>query len=210
MASAVCGVLLSRIMPVVDEPWASLVTLAPMWVGLAVPVLLLFFIAPPARLVRFRATDVVWGLGLGLALRIAQGVIERSQVQPFPTVQTVGGPFSARWWIEQALVAGTIGPIVEEFFFRGVILVVVYRLLRRAVAPWAASATAVLISMGTFVLIHQAFAFLSVAAAVQILLVGAVCGVMVLATGRIWGAVLTHLVYNVTFLLLTVLGSYAG
>ncbi len=97
--------------------------------------------------------------------------------------------------------------MLEEFFFRAVILVTAYRLLRRSVGSLAGGMSAALISAGTFVLVHQAFAPLPLAAAFQLSLLGIVCAAVVLSTGRIWGAVLAHVVYNVTFLGLGVMGS---
>jgi len=37
--------------------------------------------------------------------------------------------------------------------------------------------------------------------------VGAVCSLTVLLTGRIWGAVLIHIVYNASFLALVIVGT---
>ncbi|WP_285137042.1 CPBP family intramembrane glutamic endopeptidase [Microbacterium sp. lyk4-40-TSB-66] len=185
-------------------------SLLPLWLGMAAPAALFLVRSRPKGLLRFRATDLVWGLGLGLGLRLVQGVLERADLQPFPTVQSIGGPFSSGWWLEQVLASGVVAPVAEEFFFRAVILVTVYRLLRRQTGAVAAGAAALLCSAGTFVLLHEAFALLSVAAAVQLFFVGVVCGALVLLTGRIWGAVLVHIVYNVTFIGLAVIGSYAG
>ena len=204
--AASTGALLARLVP----STGAVASLLPLWAGLIAPVALLLARARPTGIVRFRATDLMWGLGLGLLLRLIQGASERADLQPFPTVSAAGGPFSGAWWIEQGLAAGVVGPVVEELFFRAVILVLVYRLLRRVTGAVAASVAALLCSAGSFVLIHQVFAPLSVSAAVQLLLVGALCAAVVLLTGRIWGAVLAHVVYNVTFLGLGLIGSFAS
>lgn len=210
LIAAVTGMLLTKILPFAGSPWATVASLLPLWLGLAAPAALFLARARPKGLLRFRATDVVWGLGLGLALRFVQGVLERADLQPFPTAQTVGGPFSIGWWLEQVVPSGVIAPLAEEFFFRAVILVTIYRLLRRQIGAVAAGVVSLLCSAGSFVLLHEAFALLSVAAAVQLFLVGVVCGALVLLTGRVWGAVLVHVVYNVTFIGLAVIGTYAG
>lgn len=207
LIAAVTGVLLAELVPTAGSPWNSMATLLPLWAGLTAPVVLLLARSRPTGLLRMRATDLVWGVGLGLAVRLVQGALEGANRQPFPTTPTAGGPFSGDWWLEQGLAAGVVGPVVEEFFFRAVILVTVYRLLRRRIGAPAASASALLVSAGTFVLIHQAFAPLSLAAAFQLTLLGGVCAAVVLLTGRIWGAVLVHVVYNATFLGLGVMGS---
>lgn len=197
-------------MPPTTSPWASVASLLPLWLGLAAPAALLLARARPKGLLRLRMTDAVWGLGLGLALRLVQGVLERADLQAFPTVQSSGGPFSSGWWFEQVVASGVVAPLAEEFFFRAVVLVTIYRLLRREFGAVAAGAVALVCSAGTFVLLHEAFALLSVAAAVQLFLVGVVCAALVLLTGRIWGAVLVHVVYNLTFIGLTIIGTYAG
>lgn len=201
---------MTKVLPSTGSPWAPVASLLPLWLGLAAPTALFFARARPKGLLRWRVTDLVWGLGLGLALRLVQGVLEGADLQPFPTVQNVGGPFSSRWWLEQVVASGVVAPVAEEFFFRAVILVTIYRLLRRNVGAVAAGAAALLCSAGAFVLLHEAFALLSVVAAIQLFLLGAVCAALVLLTGRIWGAVLVHVVYNATFIGLSVIGTYAG
>jgi len=57
------------------------------------------------------------------------------------------------------------------------------------------------------VLLHSAFESLALASGVQLFVVGAVCALTVLLTGRMWGAVCIHVVYNVSFLMLAVLGT---
>jgi membrane protease YdiL (CAAX protease family) len=207
LIAAVTGVLLSKVLPSTGSPWASVASLLPLWLGLAAPAALFLSRARPKGLLRFRATDLVWGIGLGLALRLVQGVLERADLQPFPIVQTVGGPFSIGWWLEQVVASGVVAPVVEEFFFRAVVLVTIYRLLRREIGAVAAGAAALLCSAGAFVLLHETFALLSVSSAVQLFLVGSLCAAVVLLTGRIWGAVIAHVIYNVTFLTLSVVGS---
>ncbi|WP_314452506.1 CPBP family intramembrane glutamic endopeptidase [uncultured Microbacterium sp.] len=199
--------LLTKVLPSTGSPWAAVASLLPLWLGMAAPAALFLARSRPKGLLRFRATDLVWGLGLGMGLRLVQGLLERADAQPFPTVQSIGGPFSSGWWLEQVLASGVVAPVAEEFFFRAVILVTVYRLLRRQTGAVAAGAAALLCSAGTFVLLHEAFALLSVSAAVQLFLVGSLCAAVVLFTGRIWGAVIAHVVYNVTFLALSVVGS---
>lgn len=206
--SVITGVLLARVLPFVDIPWASTAAALALWAGLAAPVALFFARSRPEGLLSFRATDVVWGLGAGAGLRLLQGALERADLHPFPSLPAAGGPFSGVWWLEQGLAAGVVAPVTEELFFRAVILVTVYRMLLRRVGPVAAAVTALLCSAGGFVLLHVAFATLPAAATVQLFLIGAACASIVLLTGRVWGAVLAHVVYNVSYLGLGVIGTY--
>ncbi|MDF2045933.1 CPBP family intramembrane metalloprotease [Microbacterium sp. Kw_RZR3] len=111
------------------------------------------------------------------------------------------------WWLTTATSAGVIAPVVEEFFFRAVVLVATYQLLRRSTGAPAAAVTSALVSAGGFVLLHAAFSAEGLTDGIQLFIVGATCSALVLLTGRIWGAVVVHIAYNVSFLALVVLGS---
>lgn len=161
----------------------------------------------PAGLLRFRPIDLMWGAGLGVGLRLLQGWMEGIESSAFPTVVTLDGSLPQTWWFTTALPAGVVAPVLEEFFFRAVVLVAVYQLFRRSVGLVAASLTALLASAGGFVLLHSAFEALTLTGGVQLFAVGVTCSLTVLLTGRIWGAVCIHAVYNVTFLALALLGT---
>ena len=72
---------------------------------------------------------------------------------------------------------------------------------------WTLGVAALLVSSGGFVLLHATGGSLSIADAVQLLAVGGMGGLLVLLTGRIWGAVLTHVVYNASYLALVAAGT---
>lgn len=195
------GGLLSR----VDAPWAPIASSLTLWVGFAVAIGFAFARSRPIGLLRFRPVDVLFGVGVGLALRGMQGAV--AGVAPFPTAAMLDSSLPASWWLTDALPAVLVAPVLEEFLFRGVLLVVVYQLLRRAAGSLAAGFAALLVSTGAFILVHAIGGTLSVADAVVFGAVGLTCGLLVLLTGRVWGAVLTHVVFNAAYVVLVVVGT---
>lgn len=181
-----------------------------LWGGFLLAVLLAVGRSRPAGLFRFRLQDVVWGLALGLALRYAQGRLYAGDAGSFPASSLLSTSETPRWLLQEALPLGLLGPVVEELFFRAVILVTVYQLLRRSLGLLPAGLTASLVSAGSFVLVHAAFSPLGLGEAVQLIILGLICASLVLCTGRFWGAVLVHIVYNATYLVLVTIGSMLG
>ncbi len=144
--------------------------------------------ARPAGLLRIRFTDLLWGLSLGLALRALQGWASGADMTAFPSASSTPGVPSRTWWLTEFFPAGFMGPVVEEFFFRAVVLVVVYQVFRRSVGMTAAAVTALLVSAGLFVLLHGMRGSLPLTDGIMLFAIGAVCGLLVLLTGRLWGA----------------------
>lgn len=188
-------------------PWAGFASTLVLWAGMVAAIVFAFARSRPAGLLRFRAIDLLWGVALGLALRVLQGVLSGADVAVFPSAPTLDGSLPASWWLTEAVPAAIVAPVVEEFFFRAVVLVCVYQLCRRSLGGVAAGMTALLVSAGGFVLLHASAGGLTLADGVQLFAVGGTCGLLVLLTGRIWGAVLTHVVYNASYLVLVVIGS---
>jgi membrane protease YdiL (CAAX protease family) len=188
-------------------PWAPIASTVILWAGLGAAVVFAFVRARPAGLLRFRPIDVLWGVGLGLGLRLLQGWLSGADAATFPSATSLDGSLPSAWWLTDALPAGLIAPVIEEFFFRTVVLVAVYQLLRRSVGGVAAGMTALLVSAGGFVLLHATAGALTLTDGIQLFAVGATCALVVLLTGRIWGAVLTHIVYNVSYLALVLVGT---
>lgn len=184
------------------SPWAPLASTAILWLGMILPVAVAVRRGRPAGLLRCRGVDLIWGLALGLGLRLFEGWVSDAAASPFPTA----GPASG-WLLTEALPAGLVGPIVEEFFFRAVILVAVYGLFRRTAGRAGAAIAAVLVSTATFILIHVVDGSLPLTESIAVGAVGLACATLVMLTGRIWGAVLAHIVYNSTLLLLMAAGT---
>lgn len=176
------------------------------WLGLASAIVYAFARGRPAGLTRLRPVDLVLAVGLGVGLRLLQGVVSGTSSTAFPQ------PFSptdldfSSWLWGELLPAGLGGPVVEELFFRAVLLVSVFQALRRTLGYLSAGVTALLISAGSFVLLHSAFAPVALPEGIMLFSLGATCAGLVLLTGRIWGAVCLHIVYNVTFLLISLAG----
>lgn len=182
-----------------------------LWVALIAPVVLAFRRGIPRGLLSLRAVDVLYGVVLGGIVRLAQGWLAGPGA--FPSYSTLDGSLPPMWWADELLAGGVIAPVVEEFFFRGLLLValftVVRRLLRRPDADGIlpAGTIAVIASAGLFVLVHQLAAPLTTDAALALALLGLTTGTLVMLTGRVWPAVLVHMVYNLSGVGLTVLGT---
>ena len=193
-------------------PWSSAASTAILWVSMAVPVVVAMRRSRPVGLLRLRPIDLLYGVALGGLLRMGQGAIATAagQSPSFPTVMTIDGRLPEWWWATDAVPAVLVAPVVEEFFFRAVILIAVYSALRRPIGAATAGLVAALASTGLFILVHAVGGTLTLDVGVAICAVGLTCSLLVLLTGRIWGAVLVHAVYNATFIALALAGALAG
>lgn len=205
-AGIVASTALRTLFP--GETGALLSALA-LWAGMAVPIVLAFSRSRPRMLLRFRWVDVLYGVVLGGALRIVQGWLDvaAGASGAFPSYPTVNGTLTPDWWFTEALTPVLIGPTVEEFFFRGVLLVTIYTVVRRAFGKGFAVFIALVVTTGVFVLAHGISGPMGWDDAVVFTLVGLVTGLLVLLTGRIWGALLVHIVFNGTYVLLALTGT---
>lgn len=194
------------------SPWASFTATAVLWLSMLVPVVWAFRRSRPVGLLKFRPIDLLYGLMLGVALRIFQGVVSEMSGAgaDFPTFTTFDGQLPAMWWLTDAASSVVIAPVVEEFFFRAVILVALYSALRRPFGKLTAGLGAGLVSTALFLIVHTVAGSISADAAVSLAAVGATCALLVLLTGRIWGAVLVHIVFNATYFALGLVGTFAG
>lgn len=187
---------------------------AALWVALIVPVVFAFRRGVPRGLLAFRAVDLLYAVVLGSAVRLVQGWL--AGPGPMPTYPTLDGSLPPLWWADELLAGGVVAPVVEEFFFRGMLLValftVVRRMLRRPASEGIlpAGVIAVVVTAGLFVLAHQLVSPVTIDVALSLSVLGLVTGSLVMFTGRIWPAVLVHVVYNLTGVGLTVLGTLLG
>jgi membrane protease YdiL (CAAX protease family) len=186
-----------------------------LWASMIVPVVLAYSRSVPRGLLRFRATDLLFGILLGLALRVVSGWFEQAErgSAPWPALPTTNGGLSGVDWLVDAVVPVVVSPVVEEFFFRGFLLVALYTVFRRLTRlPSVAGAGAALISTGIFLLLHQFTGSLSgdAAGAASIALFGLATAVLVLITGRFWAALIAHIVFNGSYVALAVVGTLAG
>ena len=186
-----------------------------LWVSMILPVVFAYSRSVPRGLLRFRAADLLFGLVLGLALRVVSGWLAQAErgTAPWPALPTTNGGLSGVDWLADAVVPILVSPVVEEFFFRGFLLVALYTVFRRLTRlPSAAGAGAALISTGIFLLLHQFTGSLSgdASGAASIALFGLATGVLVLVTGRFWAALIAHVVFNGSYVALAVVGTLAG
>lgn len=186
------------------DPRAGAVSTAIVWVGLAIAVVYAFGRSRPVGLFRFRPLDLLYGVAFALVLRLVQGGIEASErgAALFPSVILVDGRTPLDWWVVDVAGGLAIAPVLEELFFRGVVLVGVYSLLRRPFGALSAGIASVFTSSGLFVLLHALLPGTDLSGTLTLLLLGIVCASLVMLTGRIWGAVLVHVLYNATYLAL--------
>lgn len=192
-----------------DSPWAATGANLLLWVGMLVPIAWAFSRSRPVGLLRFRAIDLLYGVVLGALLRTSQGAIEGFDGSPaaFPSLTSIDGALAPTTLGFDVIAPVLVAPAIEEFFFRGVVLVSLYAVLRRPVGKATAGAVAVLISSALFVVVHGIGAGVGIAEVVSVSLLGLVCGLLVVLTGRLWGAVLVHAMYNATFVALALAGS---
>lgn len=204
------GVLLGSLVAAVwDSPWAAASSTAIVWIGMLLPIVWAFTRSRPIGLLQVRAVDVLYGVVLGALLRTTQGWIEGLDGTPaeWPGLVQVGGSVPLSSVIFDVVGPVVVVPVVEEFFFRAVVLVSLYTVLRRPFGKLTAGLAAALGSTALFVVMHGISGAADVSGVVSLSLLGLVCALLVLLTGRIWGAVLVHVVYNGSYLALAVLAT---
>ncbi len=189
--------------------WSGILATAILWVGLLAGIVWAFSRSRPAGLLRFGPTDLVFGLGLGVLLRVVQGWLELAAGASgaLPSYPKIGTGLPSGFWFTDVLSPVVIAPLLEEFFFRAVVLVCVYTILRRSFGKVTAGLAAAVVSTALFLMLHSLTLSLAVDQVISITLLGLVCSSLVLLTGRIWGAVLTHVVYNATYVALALAGT---
>lgn len=168
------------------------------WAGMVVAIVVALSRSRPIGLLRLRPVDLLWAVGLGLFVRLVQGWAAGvdTGAAPFPTLPTVDGKLASGWWFDGALAPIVVAPAVEEFFFRAVVLIALYTVLRRPFGAVTAGVSALLVTTGLFIAAHAIDSAVSVAGVVATGVLGLTCGALVLLTGRIWSAVGVHVVYN--------------
>lgn len=204
------GLTSSLGLKLVASSWAGTLSLLTLWLCLGAAIAFALRRTRPKALLQFRPTDILWGVGMGLLLRVTQGIFSGANASPFPSVQVGGDGVAPPGTFLSLALPAVAAPLIEEFFFRAVLLVTIFQILRRPVGVISAAITALIGSSGAFLLLHAMYAPLSPLDSAQLFLVGVGCGLVVMLTGRIWGAVLTHFVYNLTFLALILVGTILG
>ncbi len=175
---------------------------------LVAAVIVAFAQSVPARLLRVDAADVVWGVLIGCSLVLVLGwLVAMTGDTGFPALADAAVGWSP---VTLVSVAGgaVVSPLAEEFFFRGVVLVALYRVLHR----WDRRDPA-LLSVAVTSLLYAAFVWTAsppLVMGVTQALLGVVCSSLVMATGRIWGAVTVHLCFGALYAALQIVGAVWG
>lgn len=202
------GVLLARAGALLLPPGAAaIVCPAVLWVSLTVTIVWALTRSRPRGVLRFRWVDPVIGLAWGIVARLAQGGIAAAAGEPaWPT----GVDVASASFVNEAIAATTVAPVLEEMFFRVVVLVSVYTVARRVAGRLAAAIASLVVSTLLFVAAHALVAPVSSADAASLAVVGVITAACVLATGWVWGAVVVHAVYNLTGIAVVLIASVAA
>lgn len=191
---------------------ASTVASAVALVGMLVAVVIALMRAKPRPLLRLRAVDLLYGLMFGVTLRLVQGwfAVAAGGSGAFPAFDAAPQGRGDVWLFADAGLLLAVAPVVEELFFRGVLLVTAYSVVRRMAGRVPAVLTAVALSTAAFIAAHAWTSGIAWEAWATPLAVGFVCAALVLATGRIWGAVFVHFAFNLTYAVLALVGTRWG
>lgn len=203
------GLIAVGVMPRDAPGWLSPLIL---WCALGIPVGVALVRARPAPLLRLRVVDVLAGVVLGGVLRVVDGWIAAIDgPDPFPAMPTIAGSLPDGWLFTDVVAPVLVGPFVEELAFRGLLLVAVCASLRALLGPRAAAWVAGGVSAIVFVGAHAVLSWpMSPTELVSLALLGGVCAALVLATGRVWGAVVVHIVFNGLYAALAIVGALAS
>jgi len=151
---------------------------------------------------RFRPLDVVWGLSIGLLARSMAGAVEILGYGHLGTgAVTFGETVYDGWWLFGALAAPVlIAPLVEELFFRGLLLRAVLGTTRTAGGGRVSSSViAVTVSGLVFALVHTLTAdspTTVLVVGVSTFAFGVSVAVLAVVTGRLGGPIIAHLTFN--------------
>lgn len=150
-----------------------------------------------------RPIDLIWGLGVGLLARTVASLIE---IWGYGGIGSTGVRLGETaydaWWVFGTLLAPVLlAPVIEETFFRGLVLRAVHGQAAARGASWAAAPIAVGVSGLTFALLHLMALNLNSTTTVVVvgsvtLIVGLATAWLSLATGRIGGAIIAHVTFN--------------
>jgi membrane protease YdiL (CAAX protease family) len=143
--------------------------------------------------------DVLVGAFIGLLLRCVMMAIELSSVGHLTSSASVFVVDHNLLWFATAIVApALIAPIVEELFFRGLVLPAIG-------VNWIG----ILGSAIIFSAVHLVNGFHPITA-VSTLLVGIVFGVLAVRTRRLGASIAAHIIYNASLIAMSELGGLAS
>ncbi|WP_426737844.1 CPBP family intramembrane glutamic endopeptidase [Plantibacter sp. 2H11-2] len=159
--------------------------------------------APTAVRWTIRPIDLLWGAAAGLLLRIIVSSLEVLSYGGLPATAGNTVPLATADDVVYVVVALLsvilVAPVIEETFFRGLVLPSIIGMLRGG--RWIAVAISALL----FAVLHL-LAVTTVAQAIVVgvgtLLVGLGAGSLAVLTGRLGPAIVAHVVFNASILAL--------
>ncbi len=146
-------------------------------------------IGAPAGFVRGPWSDVAIGAFAALVVRAIVEVVA-------PTGGASGFVPSAPALAVTLVSAVVVAPLVEEAFFRGLVLGAVADALANRMGRRSIAVVAVAISTAAFVATHAIAGGLESALLLGTTLTGIACGTLAVVTGRIWAPIAAHVVFN--------------
>jgi membrane protease YdiL (CAAX protease family) len=156
---------------------------------------------------RFHPIDLLWGAAIGILVRCVASIVN---LLVYGTTGLTGQPLLAPvdgWYVFIAAIAPVIiAPVIEELFFRGLLQGSLDAAFRPRAGRAAAIAIAVTITSIVFTGVHLIGVTTGAqlaSIAIPLLLFAAAVGTTRALTGRIGGAVVAHIVFNGSAVLLT-------
>lgn len=152
----------------------------------------------------FTWLDLLWGAGAGL---LARGIVSLVELGVTGRTSLDGSvlalPTGFAFWFGVIVAPVVLAPLVEESFYRGLVLRAIARRTRGG--RNVAASLAVVVSALVFALAHLAVSVgLSAPAATMTftgaLVLGLITGVLAVTTGRLGGAIIAHVVFNGTLI----------
>jgi len=187
---------------VTDPHVTLLLTYLCVWVPLLGAVAVAWFWHGHTLRLLFRPLDLLWGLSIGLLARSVASAVEiLGYGQMGTSAVTFGDTVYDAWWLFGALLAPVLlAPVIEELFFRGLLLRSVLGVTRANGGGRRASvAIAVLVSALVFALVHMINTDTPTTAAVvgvSTFVFGIGAGCLAALTSRLGGAIIAHITFN--------------
>lgn len=181
--------------------------LVPLWLSMLIPVGMIVANPTTSQIFHARYRDLIWGVSCAIALRLVQGWVSGANCVVFPTLADVAGTANGYLLVVILISLALAAPVVEELFFRGVMIPLSVAVLEHRVGGLVSRLLACLISTSAFVAIHAIFSPLTEIALAIYIIFGISVSALTVLTGRIWPAIIAHVVYNSSFLALAVGGT---
>lgn len=187
-----------------DQHLALLLSYLVVWVPLCGTVLVACYLRGSRSLardfgLRFRPIDLLWGLAVGMLARVFASLVEIGGYgQMGGGAVTLGETVHDGWWWFGALIAPVIvAPVIEELFFRGLLLRATLKYLTGAVVM--RNAVAIVLSGAVFAVLHVLEAgsgTVAVVVGISTFGFGLAAATLVILTGRLGGAIIAHITVN--------------